>query len=205
MLNRRQHLDAAAVATMVILCACWGFNQVAIKVANSGISPVLQAGLRSAGSALLVLGWSAHRRVDLFARDGTLGAGLLVGLLFAGEFVFLYIGLTFTSASRAVLFLYTSPFVVALGAHFLIPGERLRSLQAVGLVCAFIGIAAAFSDALRFPTYRELIGDGMSFTAAVLWGATTVVIKAGRLQTVSPHKTLLYQLGASAILLPILS
>ena len=127
MMDRRPQLDSAAIALMVLLCACWGFNQVAIKLANSGISPIFQAGLRSAGSALLVWAWSAHRGVRLFTRDGTLGLGLLVGVLFGTEFVFLYWSLVFTSASRAVLFLYMSPFVVALGAHALIPGERLRS------------------------------------------------------------------------------
>ena len=203
--DRRQQLDSAAIALMVLLCACWGFNQVAIKVANGGISPIFQAGLRSAGSALLVWAWSAHRGVRLFTRDGTLALGLLIGVLFAGEFVFLYWSLVFTSASRAVLFLYMSPFVVALGAHLLIPGERLRWLQVVGLVCAFAGTVLAFGDALRFPTYRELVGDGLAFVAALLWGATTVVIKASRLARIGPHKTLLYQLAVSAILLPILS
>ncbi|HET7594744.1 MAG TPA: DMT family transporter [Stellaceae bacterium] len=203
--DRRQQLDSAAIALMVLLCACWGFNQVAIKVANAGISPIFQAGLRSAGSALLVWAWSAHRGVRLLARDGTLGLGLLIGVLFAAEFVFLYWSLVFTSASRAVLFLYMSPFVVVLGAHFLVPGERLRWLQMVGLLCAFAGIALAFGDALRFPTYRELLGDSMAFVAAILWGATTVVIKASRLARISPHKNLLYQLAVSAVLLPILS
>jgi drug/metabolite transporter (DMT)-like permease len=203
--DRRQQLDSAAIALMVLLCACWGFNQVAIKLANGGISPIFQAGLRSAGSALLVWAWSAHRGVRLFTRDGTLGFGLLVGVLFGAEFVFLYWSLVFTSASRAVLFLYMSPFVVALGAHALIPGERLRSLQVVGLLCAFAGTALAFGDALRFPTYRELLGDAMAFIAALLWGATTVVIKASRLARISPHKNLLYQLAVSAVLLPVLS
>ncbi|HKW54901.1 MAG TPA: DMT family transporter [Stellaceae bacterium] len=203
--DRRLQLDSAAIALMVLLCACWGFNQVAIKLANGGISPIFQAGLRSVGSALLVWAWSAHRGVRLFAGDGTLGFGLLIGALFSAEFVFLYCSLVFTSASRAVLFLYMSPFVVALGAHVLIPGERLRWLQVVGLLCAFAGTALAFGDALRFPTYRELLGDGMAFIAALLWGATTVVIKASRLARISPHKNLLYQLGVSAILLPILS
>jgi drug/metabolite transporter (DMT)-like permease len=203
--DRRQQLDSAAIALMVLLCACWGFNQVAIKLANAGISPIFQAGLRSAGSALLVWAWSAHRGVRLVARDGTLGLGILIGVLFAAEFVFLYWSLVFTSASRAVLFLYMSPFVVALGAHFLIPGERLRWLQVVGLSCAFAGTALAFGDALRFPTYRELLGDGLAFLAAILWGATTVVIKASRLAAISPHKNLLYQLVVSAILLPVLS
>lgn len=203
--DRRQQLDSAAITLMVLLCACWGFNQVAIKLANGGISPIFQAGLRSAGSALLVWAWSAHRGVRLFTRDGTLGLGLLIGVLFGAELVFLYWSLVFTSASRAVLFLYTSPFVVALSAHVLIPGERLRWVQAVGLLCAFAGIVLAFGDALRFPTYRELLGDGMAFVAAILWGATTVAIKASRLARISPHKNLLYQLAVSAILLPILS
>lgn len=190
---------------MVILCACWGINQVAIKVANAGISPVLQAGMRSAGSAILVWAWSASRGVPLFTRDGSAVYGLLIGVLFGTEFVFLYWSLVFTTASRAVLFLYMSPFVVALGAHFFIPGERLRTLQVVGLICAFLGIAIAFGEALRFPTYRQLLGDGMAFIAAILWGTTTVTIKATRLALVSPHKNLFYQLGVSALLLPILS
>jgi len=205
MSSQRPHLDAAAILLMVLLCACWGFNQVAIKLANAGISPMLQAGLRSCGSALLLWAWSRHRGVALFRRDGTLAIGMLVGLLFAGEFVFLYWGLVFTSASRAVLFLYTSPFVVALGAHLFVPGERLRPRQIVGLVSAFAGTALAFSDAFRFPTYRELLGDGLAFVAALLWGITTVVVKASRLVHISPHKTLFYQLGVSALALPLLS
>jgi drug/metabolite transporter (DMT)-like permease len=203
--DRRHQLDSTAVLIMTVLCALWGFNQVAIKLANAGISPVLQAGIRSAGSALLLWAWSSHRSVRLFARDGSLGLGLLVGVLFGAEFVFLYWGLVFTTASRAVLFLYMSPFVVALGAHFCIPGERLRPLQVAGLICAFCGIAAALGDALRLPSHRELLGDGMALAAAVLWGATTVVIKASRLARVSPHKNLFYQLAVSALLLPALS
>jgi drug/metabolite transporter (DMT)-like permease len=205
MSERRQHLDAAAVLLMVLLSACWGLNQVAIKLANAGISPILQAGLRSLGSAVLVSAWSAHRGVRLFARDGSLGLGILIGLLFGAEFVFLYGSLVFTSASRAVLFLYTAPFVVAVGAHFVVPGERLRPQQVLGLACAFAGVALAFADALRFPSYRELLGDGMAFIAALLWGATTVMVKASRLAWLPPHKTLLYQLGVSALFLPALS
>jgi len=201
----RSQVDLAAILLMVLLCACWGFNQVAIKLANAGISPMLQAGIRSAGSALLLWAWSAHRGVALFRRDGSLGLGILIGLLFGGEFIFLYWGLVFTSASRAVLFLYTAPFTVALGAHLFVPGERLRPLQVLGLASAFAGTAAAFGEALRFPTYRELLGDGLAFVAALLWGATTVMVKASRLASISPHKVLLYQLGVSALMLPALS
>ena len=203
--DRRHHLDASAILLMVLLCACWGFNQVAIKLANAGISPILQAGIRSFGSALLLWAWSARRGVRLFERDGSLWVGLLIGLLFGGEFVFLYGGLVYTTASRAVLFLSTSPFIVALGAHLFVPGERLRPQQVAGLASAFLGTALAFGDALRLPTHLELLGDAMAFVAALLWGATTVVVKASRIARIAPEKTLLYQLGVSAVFLPLLS
>jgi drug/metabolite transporter (DMT)-like permease len=190
---------------MVVLCACWGLNQVAIKLGNAGISPIFHAGLRSFGSAALVWAWSAHRGVRLFSRDGSLRVGLLVGALFASEFVFIYVGLLYTTASRAVLFIYTAPFVVAIGAHFWIPGERLRPLQVGGLIGALCGVALAMGDALRLPTHRELVGDAMELVAAVFWGATTVVIKASRLSAVPAQKTLFYQLAVSAIALPIVA
>lgn len=204
MTDRRVALELRAMAILISLCAIWGFNQVAIKVGNTGLPPFLQAGLRSAGAALLVWAYSAAHGVRLFGRDGSLGFGLVIATMFASEFLFMYWGLVFTTASRAILFLYTAPFVVALGAHWFIPGERLRATKILGLACAFVGLAIAFADGLRLPTRRELIGDGMELLAAVLWGATTVVIKASR-HRISHEKTLFYQLAGSAPLLLLLS
>jgi drug/metabolite transporter (DMT)-like permease len=202
---QKNHLDSTAMAVLTVLCLCWGLQQVAIKIAVPGMSPALQAGTRSAGSLLLLWGWSAWNGVRLLGRDGSLWLGLAAGLLFAVEFLLIFSGMTFTTASRGVIFLYTSPFVVALGAHLFLPNERLRMVQVLGLLCAFAGIAVAFADALRLPTSRELIGDAMILLAAVAWGATTVLIKASRLASISPNKVLFYQLGVSAVTLPILS
>jgi drug/metabolite transporter (DMT)-like permease len=193
------------MVVLTVLCLCWGLQQVAIKIAIPGVSPALQAGIRSLGSLLLLWGWSAWNGVRLFGRDGSLWLGLAAGLLFALEFLLIFSGMTFTTASRGVIFLYTSPFIVALGAHLFVPNERMRVIQAVGLLCAFAGVAVAFADGLRLPTSRELIGDAMILLAAVAWGATTVLIKASRLASISPNKVLFYQLGVSAVALPILS
>lgn len=201
----RQHLDHAAAVILLLVCASWGLNQVAVKVASSGISPVFQAGLRSIGSAILVLIWSRVRGLPLGARDGTLGYGIVVGVLFASEFLLLYQGLALTTASRGVIFLYTSPFVVAVGAHVFVPGDRLTRLRVVGLLAAFGGLVIAFADGLRLPSHRELLGDAMCLAAAVLWGATTVLIKASPLARIRAEKTLLYQLGTSALILPVVS
>jgi drug/metabolite transporter (DMT)-like permease len=143
------------------------------------------------------------RRETMLERDGTLWWGIAAGLLFSAEFILIYWGLDYTHASRAVIFLYMSPFVVALGAQLFIPGEHLRRIQVVGLCCAFVGIVVAFRESLSYPTYGMLMGDAMLAVAAVLWGATTVLIKASPLSGIKPGKTLLYQLAVSAVVLPL--
>lgn len=200
--QRHTHLDALAMTLMVGLCALWGLNQVAAKVANAGISPVLQAGIRSAGAVLLLMIWCRAKGVRLFDADGSLGAGLAAGLLFAGEFALIFWGLEYTPASRAVVFLYTAPFVVAVGLHRLVPAERLNRFQVVGLVAAFGGIVLAFGDNLSLPDGRQMIGDVMLLVAAIMWGATTVTIRTTKLAGVRASKTLFYQLAVSAVALP---
>jgi drug/metabolite transporter (DMT)-like permease len=181
----------------------WGLQQVAIKVANRGVSPLFQSGIRSAGATAFIWIWMTVRRETMIDKDGTLWWGMAAGLLFSAEFILIYWGLDYTHASRAVIFLYMSPFVVALGAQIFIPGEHLRTIQVVGLFCAFVGILVAFRESLSYPTYRMLIGDGMLAVAAVLWGTTTVLIKASPLARIKPSKTLLYQLSVSAVVLPL--
>jgi drug/metabolite transporter (DMT)-like permease len=121
-------LSAGAVALMLMLCFSWGFNQIAVKLALPDIPPMLQATIRSVGALPVLFLIARLRGVKMFASDGTLGAGLFAGLIFSVEFVLIYRGLLLTSASRAVVFLYTSPFFVALGSYQFL-GERLRASQ----------------------------------------------------------------------------
>lgn len=198
---QKNRIDLAAAAILVVLCASWGLQQVTIKVANQGIPPLLQSGVRSAGAVILLWIWMAVRRQRILEKDGTLWWGIAAGLLFTAEFILIYWGLEFTIASRAAIFINTSPFVVALGAQLFIPGERLRMIQVAGLGCAFIGVVVAFSESASYATHRILIGDGMLAVAAVFWGATTVLIKASPLAGIKPGKTLLYQLAVSAVVM----
>jgi drug/metabolite transporter (DMT)-like permease len=199
--QRHTEIDALAAGVMLLLCLVWGLNQVAAKVANAGISPILQAGLRSAGSCVLLWGWSAYRGVKLFERDGSLIPGLIAGLLFAAEFSLIFVGLNHTTASRAVVFIYCSPFVVAVGIHWLVPAERLRWRQVAGLLCAFAGIVLAFSDGFTAGTSSTRYGDALALLGGVAWGATTVTIRAW-MPRINANKVLFYQLAVSAIVLP---
>jgi drug/metabolite transporter (DMT)-like permease len=201
--ERRTHLDALAIAVLLTCCTLWGLNQVAAKVALVDIPPLMQAGVRSLGAALLVLAWARWRGVPMFASDATLRGGLLAGGLFAAEFACIFLGLQFTTASRMAVFIYLSPFVVALGMPFVAHSERLRPLQWAGLVIAFAGVAAAFAEGFHASAAgaRQWFGDALGVAAAVLWGATTLAIRASPLATAAPEKTLAYQLAISGVLL----
>ncbi|MEQ1804669.1 MAG: DMT family transporter [Burkholderiaceae bacterium] len=203
MTDRRSVLDARAGAALVVCCFLWGLNQVAVKVALPEIPALLQAGGRSLIGALLVLAWARWRGVAMFNADATLGAGLLAGALFAAEFGAIFLGLQFTTASRMVVFLYLSPFVVALGMPFISRSERLAGPQAIGLLLAFAGVAWAFAEGFTRPAAgpRQWWGDALGVAAALLWGATTLVIRASRLSTASAEKTLVYQLGVTGVAL----
>jgi drug/metabolite transporter (DMT)-like permease len=197
----KTELDRFAIGLMVILCMTWGLQQVAVKVASAGISPLWQAGLRSLGAALLVWAWAGLRRIPLFERDATLLPGVAAGALFAAEFAFVYNGLQFTSASRGVIFLYTAPFFVALGARWLLPNESMRAAQWLGMALAFAGVLVLFGENLLRPAGQAWIGDLMMLVAAMFWAATTLTVKASVLNRAAAEKTLLYQLGVSAPLL----
>jgi drug/metabolite transporter (DMT)-like permease len=203
MTERKAQLDTVAISSLLLCCALWGLNQVAAKVALAQIPPLLQAGARSLVAALLVALWAVLRGIPLFRRDGTGWGGLAAGVLFALEFACIFTGLQFTTASRMVVFIYLSPFVVALGMHFIAHSERLRPSQWLGLLAAFAGVAWAFAEGFTQPAAgpKQWLGDALGVLSAVLWAATTLVIRATRLTTAAPEKTLLYQLGISGVLL----
>lgn len=207
MTERKEHLDTLAVSLLLACCLFWGFQQILIKTTVAEVPPLWQAALRFAGATALLWLWSAWRGVALFGRDGTLRAGLSAGLLFAAEFSCIYLGLRDTTASRLTVFLYTSPFVVAVLLPRIVPSEKLRTVQWVGLAIAFVAVAFAFSEGFTgaHATPRQLRGDALALAAGVLWGLTTLVIRASALATASAEKTLFYQVAVTAVVAPLLS
>jgi len=199
-MTARKPLDAQAISMMLALTALWGFQQVAIKLTAPDVSLVMQAALRTALAAALLVAWARWRGIALLSRDGTLAAGLAAGLLFGLEFVFIYAGLGHTAASRMTVFIYLAPVLTALGLHWLVAGERLARAQWLGVGVAFAGIALAFGEAFA-AARSSLLGDFFGLVAAVLWAATTVLIRATSLSRATAAKTLFYQLAVAAPLL----
>lgn len=204
MSERRARLDALAITSLVGCAALWGLNQAASKVAVAEIPPLLQAGARSAGAAVLLALWAAWRRIPLapLAGPALRGPALLSGSLFACEFGCIFIGLQYTSASRMAVFIYLAPFFVALGMPFVAAAERLRGAQWGGLALAFAGVVLALGDSLRGGPSAgglQLVGDALGVLGALLWACTTLSIRATRLAAAPAEQTLMAQLLVSAL------
>jgi drug/metabolite transporter (DMT)-like permease len=193
-------LSVFAVSIMLLLCLSWGINNVMVKLALPEVPPLMQATARSIGGFVVILIASSLRGIPLFRRDGTLSAGLVMGTVFAFEFVVIFFGLLHTTASRAVIFMYTAPFFVAFGAVNLL-GEKLRGDQWAGLALAFVGIVVAIGVPQAEVDANVMFGDLLLILGAVGWAGTTLVFKMSNLAKAPAEKTLMYQTGVSAPLL----
>jgi len=195
-LSAGRPLSAGAIALMLMLCLTWAFNQIAIKLVLPDVPPMLQAMFRSMGALPVLFIVGSFRGVKFFERDGTWKPGLIAGLMFGVEFVLIYQGIRFTSVSRAVVFLYTAPFFVALGSYQML-GERLGSSQWFGLAVSFAGVALAIGVPQPNVDTKVLLGDLMIIGGAALWAATTLVAKGTRLRLAAPERALGYQVATS--------
>ncbi|MDD1013050.1 DMT family transporter [Pseudomonas rubra] len=196
----RRNTDAFALQVMLVLCLIWGIQQVMIKWAAPDIAPVMQQAMRS-GMAALLVGLLMCFRGGWDQVASTWRGGLLAGALFGLEFLFIAEGLKLTSAAHMSVFLYTAPVFTALGLHFMLPSERLRPLQWLGILLAFGGIAFAFAGGVSLEQLdgRMLLGDAFGVLAGLAWGATTVVVRASRLSEAPATLTLFYQLAVGFI------
>ena len=202
-MDSRKALDGQAMGIMVVLCLIWGLQQVVLKAAATDVTPLMQIALRTGIAAVLVGLLMARRGERIRLSDGTWRPGLLVGFLFALEFLLVGEGLRFTTAAHMVVFLYTAPIFVALGLHWKLPAERLATLQWLGVALAFGGIVIAFFG--RGQPNGDLAailwGDFLALGAGIAWAATTVAVRLSSLAREPATKTLFYQLAVSFVLL----
>lgn len=196
---RKDRIDLFGASALTGLALFLAFNQIVIKLVNAGLQPVFFAGLRSAIALVCLTAW-----LYLLGRLPDLGPryrlpGILAGLFFASEFIFMFLALDLTSVTRVAVLLYSMPIWMALGAHFLIPGERLTRPKSAGLVLAFVGVAIAMSDrATPGGSEASLVGDALALLAAMCWAGIALISRGTRLREIRPEAQLYWHLLVSA-------
>lgn len=203
-MDERKALDATASGLMIVLCMIWGLQQVILKMAAPDISPLMQIALRSGLAAILLLPLLYFDKTSQLFNRQNLKAGALVAFLFSLEFFLLAQALQLTSASHAVVLLYTAPIFVALGLHWKLPSERLSLLQWTGIGIAFLGIVVTFLRANSGGSIADrqmLLGDLLALAGSIAWAATTITVRLSSLAQAAVTQTLFYQLAGSFVLL----
>jgi drug/metabolite transporter (DMT)-like permease len=199
-MERKDRIDAFGASSLIVFSFLLAINQVIVKLGNAGFQPVFMAGIRSAGALIVLLLWMKLRGIPLQFPKGTIWPGLLLGALFAQEFIALFWALDHTTVSRASLLFYTMPVMLSIAAHFLLPGERLTPMRVLGLACAIGGVALVLSGR---PGGAEasLAGDLAALAGAAGWAGIALTLRLTSLSGVRAETQLFWQLSGSAVLL----
>ena len=200
---QKDRLDAFGVTALFSVALLLAFNQIIVKWVNAGLQPVFFAGARSALAVLFVGLWLWWRGRPPVLRRDHIAPGLLIGTVFAAEFLCLFLALDLTAVSRAAVIFYSMPVWFALMAHFLLPGERLTWLRAAGLALAFAGTALAILSGAH-PTAGQganLAGDLLALGGAFGWAATALVARTSRLRDAGAEMQLFWMVLVSAPIL----
>ncbi len=199
-MQRKERLDAFGGTALLAVTLLLAFNQILVKWVNTGLQPVFFAGLRSVLAVGFVWLWLLWWQRPPRLRRTDFIPGLLIGTVFAAEFLFLFLSLDLTAVSRASVIFYSMPVWFAILAHFLLPGERLTMLRVVGLSLAFAGTTWAILS--RSPdTEGSLIGDLLALGGAMGWAGTAIIARASRLRQAGPEMQLFWMVLVSGPIL----
>lgn len=198
---RKDSLDGVGFATVLAVTLLLAVNQIIVKEVNQGLQPVFFAGLRSALAIAFVWGFLKWRGLTARVRMSDLGPGLLIGAIFAAEFLCLFIALDLTLVSRASVIFYSMPVWMGLLGHFFLPGERLNAVRALGLLLAFLGTAWAIVSRPAGAGEASLLGDILALGAAWGWAGTAFLARKTRLREAGPEAQLFWMVAVSAPIL----
>ena len=189
---QKDKIDFSGAIMLVGFALLLAFNQVVIKVTNGGFQPVFSAGIRSGLALFVLLGWMRLTRKPITLSQHVLRSGIGIGLLFALEFVLLFMAIDLTTVSRVGIIFYTMPVWLALVGHFYLPGGRLQ-----GVIWA-IGNRSEGQQA-------SWVGDLAALGAAWCWAGIALTVRTSRLSQILPEQQLLWQLAVSAPVLLLVS
>lgn len=153
-----------------------GLSPILARISEVG--PLATAGWRMLFAALAILPfWLLARRSGKTDGSGQPVFALLAGLFFAIDIGFFHTSLTFTSITHATLIVNLAP-VVALGAGFLLFGERFGYLKLAALVLSLGGALAMTSG--RADVGGTLEGNALAFVGMFGYSCYLITVKQAR-------------------------
>ncbi|MGH9360769.1 MAG: DMT family transporter [Thermoanaerobaculia bacterium] len=154
----------ASYVVLGVLTCIWGTTWAAIRVGLGGVPPFTGVALRFAIAGAWLLVVAVALRVPL-GRSAVERRLWVVNALctFCGSYGIVYWAEQWVPSGLAAVIFSIFPLLVAVMAHFVVPGERLTLPRALGVGLGFVGIAVLFSG-----DFEPLGGRRAATAAAVL-------------------------------------
>ena len=201
----KTHIDAYGAVCLIGFSILLGINHVVIKVVNSGIQPVFFCGLRSLIASFCIIIWMKHKRIPITFPKAEWGVGIIAGIIFAIEFLFLFLALDYTTVIRNAVIYYSMPLWLSLMAHFLLPNEHMTKAKFIGLCIAFFGVVWAILTKDDNNQSYTLFGDLCALGGAIGWAAIILLARGSTFSNVKPEMQLLWMTLVSTPILIIAS
>ena len=157
----------------------WSGNWIVARAVRDDISPGVATAGRLVVVLLILLPFTLNglRRKFLELQ----GKGVLLALGVAGgglHLAFQWLGLHYTTATSATLYLSTSPIFILLLARPLL-GERISARQWAGVLLSFCGVSLIGTQG-NFSLVSFNLGDALALASMAMWGCYTVFLRMRR-------------------------
>lgn len=160
----------------VFLCAVFGSNAVAIKLAFAGLGVFTTAAIRFSVAALAIFVWARATGQTIGLKKGQLHQVLILAALFAIQLSMFYFGLSKSNASRGTLIANLLPFWILFLAHFFIPGDRITGRKFLGILLGFGGVAFMFAET-KGVTAGFRVAELIILLATFIWACSVIYLK----------------------------
>ncbi len=201
----KPNIDSFGVICLVAFSILLGINHVIIKIVNNGIQPIFFCGLRSVIAAIFIILWMKYKKMPIQFPNSEWKIGVLAGVIFAIEFLFLFLALDYTTVVRNSIIYYSMPLWLSLLAHFLLPEESMTKLKLIGLILAFSGVVWAILSKDSDDRPYTLLGDLCALGGAIGWAGIILLARGSSFAQIKPEMQLLWMTLISGPLLMIAS
>ena len=206
-MQKKTKIDAFGAIALIAFSLLLGINHVVIKIVNIGLNPIFFAGIRSFIAFIFIIIWMKLINKPIVFNRESLKISFIAGVIFALEFLFLFLALDFTTVSRNSIIYYSMPLWLTILLFFTKSNEKISLLKFLGLILAFIGVVLSVTNfkinlILNSP---NLIGDILAFLAALFWALLIIIAKNSSFNKVSPEMQLLWMVMVSGPILTIFS
>ena len=206
-MEKKTKIDTFGAIALISFSLLLGINHVVIKIVNLGLNPIFFAGIRSFIAFFFIVLWMKLTKKTIIFNRENLFISLLAGLIFALEFLFLFLALDFTSISRNSIIYYSMPLWLTILLYLTKSNEKVSILKLAGLILAFLGVIISITKSntdLVF-NYSYLIGDLLAFLAALFWALLILIAKRSKFSKETPEMQLLWMVMVSGPILTLCS